>query len=136
MTISLAGLVPEVRERAELALSWAKYYQLDVTVTSAYRSWAEQTKLYNQYRDCLARGQQISPNNPDARCHFPANAPGDSAHNYGLAWDSWVPEEQQWAWNYLREYAGFQLYPNDVVHAEVPNWRLYAGTPAAPIRRG
>jgi LAS superfamily LD-carboxypeptidase LdcB len=121
-----------VRERAELALSWATYYGLTVTVTSAYRSWAEQTKLRGQYESCLASGQKITPANPNPACRYPANEPGDSAHNFGLAWDSWVPQEQQWAWNYLRTHAGFQVPANDVIHAEVPDWRRYAGA----LRRG
>lgn len=126
MTISLRGLQEQVRVRAELAMSWAVYYGLTPVVTSAYRSWAEQTQLRQQYEHCLASGETISPANPNSACRFPANQPGDSAHNYGLAWDSWVPAEQQWAWNYLREYAGFFVPPNDLIHAEVPNWRNFA----------
>lgn len=136
MTIGLAGLVPEVRERAELALAWARYYGLDPEVTSTYRTWAEQSRLYGQYQTCLAAGETVSPDNPKAACHYPANPPGQSAHNYGLAWDSVVEDHEWWTWTYLREAAGFYCPPNDRIHAEVPNWRIWAGTPAAPIRRG
>lgn len=132
MAVALRGLVPEVRQRAELALSWAVYYQLTPVVTSVYRSWAEQTRLRQQYEKCIVRGETVGPNNPDPACRYPANEPGDSAHNYGLAWDSVVPPEQQWAWNYLRTYAGFHVPDNDQIHAEVPSWRQFTGQ----LRRG
>lgn len=132
MSIALRGLVPEVRAAAERALSWAVYYGLHVTVTSCYRSWAEQTALYNRYQKCVARGEQITPGNPNPECRYPANRPGDSAHNYGLAWDSVVPAHEQWAWDYLRSYAGFRIPPNDRIHAEVPDWRQYTSA----LRRG
>lgn len=125
--IALRGLHPLVREHAELAMSWAAYYGLTVTVTSGLRTMQEQAALRQRYERCLAQGQKVWPGNPDAACRYPANRPGDSAHNYGLAWDSSVPPEQQWAWTYLRSYAGFYVPENDPVHAEVPNWRNYVG---------
>ncbi|MGH7510998.1 MAG: hypothetical protein ACREMZ_16255 [Gemmatimonadales bacterium] len=132
MSIALRGLHPVVRERAELALSWAVAYGLTPVVTSVYRSWAEQTRLRGNFEKCVVRGETISPSNPDAACRYPANEPGDSAHNFGLAWDSVVPPHQQWAWDYLRTYAGFRVPENDRIHAEVPNWRQYTGA----LRRG
>jgi len=133
MSIALAGLDPRVRERAELALSWAKAYQIPVTVTSCYRSWAEQEKLRAQYEACLAAGEKITPSNPKRECRYPANKAGDSAHNYRWAWDSVVPPEYQWAWTYLRTYAGFFVPSHDTIHAEVPNWRRFL---PAPLKRG
>jgi len=134
MAVQLAGLYPVVRDRAELALSWAARYGITPTITSAYRSWAEQTRLRSQYEQCLARGETISPKNPDSRCRYPANEPGDSAHNYGFAFDSWVDEPFWWAWTYLRKAAGFHVPDNDRIHAEVPNWRDY--TSLTGLRRG
>lgn len=123
----LAGLHPLVRDAAETALAWAKWYGLTVTVTSGLRTLQEQTALRQRYERCLARGERIYPGNPNPECRYPANRPGDSSHNFGLAWDSDVPDHQQWAWNYLRRYAGFHVPDNDPVHAEVPNWRNYIG---------
>jgi D-alanyl-D-alanine carboxypeptidase len=117
-----------------MALAWAKYYGLTVTVTSVYRSWAEQQSLRTRYEKCLARGERIHPDNPDPACRYPANRPGDSSHNYGLSWDSVVPDHQQWTWNYLRRYAGFHVPDNDQIHAEVPQWRQY--TNFTDLRRG
>lgn len=108
--ISLRGLHPVVREGAELAIRYAEQYRIPVTVTSGWRSWQEQQRLRTEY---LA-----------GRSKYPANAPGDSAHNWGLGWDSWVPEEYWAAWDYIRRAVGFQTYPGrDDVHAEYPNWR-------------
>ena len=119
--LKLAGLDPTVRAYAEWCLEVADFYRIPVTVTSGFRSWAEQERLYTNYQQCLATGSMGKT--PD--CQYPANAPGDSAHNFGWAWDSSVPSEWQAAWNYIRRYAGFEVLDNDVVHAQVPNWRSY-----------
>lgn len=117
MSIELRGLDPIVRERAEYAMQIANYYGVRPIVTSGYRSWHEQAAL----RDRYLRGES----------RFPANAPGDSAHNYGWAWDSVLPQELQnnpaWAdwWIAVRQYVGFEVPSNDTIHAQVPNWRAY-----------
>ncbi len=123
--IKLNGLLDPVRERAEMALAWAAYYGLTVTVTSGSRSLQEQAVLRSRWEACLTRGEKVWPGNPNPNCRYPANRPGDSAHGVGMAFDSSVPADQQWAWNYLRRYAGFHVPEGDPVHAEVPNWRDY-----------
>lgn len=117
----LAGLNSTVREYADWCLRVADYYGIPVTITSGFRSWDDQQRLFRNYQQCLATGEYGKT--PD--CQFPANRPGDSAHNFGLAWDSVVPPERQDAWNYIRRYAGFEVLENDLVHAQVPNWRQY-----------
>lgn len=119
--MKLSGLNRHVREAADWCLAWADYYGVPVTVTSGFRSWADQERLYRNYQQCLASGSMGKT--PD--CQFPANAPGDSAHNFGLAWDSDVPEYARPWWRAIREYAGFRVPAHDRVHAEVPNWRTY-----------
>jgi hypothetical protein len=107
--MTLAGLHPRVRQRGQLALNYAKQQGIYVQVTSTYRSIDQQRKLYNAY---LAGTSQ-----------FPANPPGQSAHNYGLAWDSVVaPDYRQW-WTRVREAFGFRVPSNDWIHAEVPEWK-------------
>lgn len=119
--LKLGGLDRSVRAAAEWALSWAEYYQVPVTITSGFRSWADQEKLYRNYQQCLSTGQM--GRTPD--CKYPANAPGDSAHNYGWAWDSVTdPRFQSW-WTQVRQLAGFEVPAGDVIHAQVPNWRQY-----------
>ena len=124
----LAGLHPEVADRARYALEIADYYDVPVTVTSGHRSWAEQERLRRNYEQCVAEGR--FPSRPD--CLFPANRPGDSAHNWGLAWDSTVPGWAQSWWTRVREWLGFEVLPNDVIHAQVPNWREYVDQSRAP----
>lgn len=119
--LKLSGLDPTVREYADWCLRIADYYGVPVTVTSGFRSWEHQQRLYTNYLQCLQAGRMGK--SPD--CKYPANAPGDSAHNWGLAWDSWVPDEYMPWWVYVREYAGFRVPSNDRIHAEVPNWREY-----------
>lgn len=118
--ISLRGLDPRIRAAAEYAIQVAEFNGIPVTVTSARRSSSEQSRLRAQYEGCLARGERVYPGNPDARCHYPANRPGLSAHEYGLAFDSVVPEEDWPVWNDIRRWVGFGLDPNDRVHAELP----------------
>ena len=119
--MKLLGLDRDVRHAARWSLKWADYYGVPVTVTSGKRSWASQVKLRKNYEACLARGEF----GKTARCRFPANRPGDSAHNFGWAWDSTTePAYQPW-WNQVRSMAGFSVPGNDVIHAEVPNWRQY-----------
>jgi len=77
------------------------------TLTSVYRSGAEQDDLYAN-----------RATNP-----YPVNRPGDSAHQWGLAFDSDVPDEQQPLYRQVREYVGWRVPSNDEVHAEVPAWR-------------
>lgn len=114
----LRGLDSLVRERAELALRIADFYSVPVTVTSGYRGWAEQTRLRRRYEEGKSR--------------WPANRPGDSAHNYGLAFDSATEPRYQPAWNFIRQYVGFEVLPNDEPHGQVPNWRGFV--PALPGR--
>lgn len=119
--LKLNGLNPSVRELADWCLQVAEYYGIPVTVTSGYRSWADQERLWTNYQQCLLTGSYgVTPD-----CRYPANRPGDSAHNYGLAWDSSVPADWQAAWDYIRRYAGFEVLENDRVHAQVPEWRKY-----------
>lgn len=119
--LKLQGLHPEVRRNAEWALSWADFYRIPVTVTSGFRSWAEQTRLRRNFEQCVATGRF----GKTRECRFPANRPGDSSHNYGLAFDSTVPPWALAWWTEVRELAGFRVPSNDVVHAEVPSWRQY-----------
>jgi LAS superfamily LD-carboxypeptidase LdcB len=84
---------------------------LSVEVTSARRVQAEQQRLYAQY---LA-----------GRSSYPVAAPGQSAHQYGVAWDSTVPPAQQETWNAVRRAFGWLVPTNDLIHAEVPGWQSY-----------
>lgn len=105
------GLHPALVPYAEEAIRRAQREGIRPRVTSVRRNWAQQEELYTAYRAGVAR--------------FPANPPGTSPHQYGVAWDSTVPAYQQAAWDKIRADLGWKLYPNDKVHAEYPNWRAY-----------
>ena len=64
-----ARLVPSARYLYAIG----KYYDPLLVVTSGYRSWAKQAKLYQKW---LSAESQI-----------PAAPPGRSLHGYGLAFD-------------------------------------------------
>lgn len=122
--IQLAGLDPEVRPYAEAAVESARHYGIPVTVTSTRRTWSEQERLRARWDKCVADGHAYS-SDPQLHCQYPANKPGESAHNYGLAWDSVVAPEYQAAWNAIRVWHGWRVLANDVIHAEVSSWWTY-----------
>lgn len=115
----LRGLHPEVRTAAEFALKWARFYGIRPRITSVKRSWAQQRKLRDKFESCVLQGRFPSP--PD--CRFPANEPGDSAHQFGLAFDSTVRADQAPIWNEIRRRIGFTVPGHDAIHAEVTGWR-------------
>jgi len=100
-----------VRDAAEYALEIARWYRIRPTVTSGFRSLQKQAQL----RAAWEAG----------RSRFPANRPGDSSHNFGLAFDATVPAQDLPLWNAIRSWVGFELIANDAPHAQVPNWRQY-----------
>ena len=129
MPSPLRGLHEAVRPLADWALGWARYYNVPVTVTSSYRSWQSQADLRRRWERA---GRPASCIRTPTGLVCPANRPGDSAHNYGLAWDSTTePRYQAW-WNHVRTLAGFSVPPHDEVHAEVPNWRSYVTVTRSP----
>jgi len=111
--IGLRGLDPEVRQQAECAFKVAQERGLNPVVTSTRRSWAEQLVLRKKWESGLSK--------------FPANQPGDSAHQFGLAFDSWVPDEQMALWKLIRECVGLFVPAGDLIHAERPEWRSTPG---------
>jgi len=106
---ALRGLEPDERARAECAFKLAESYGLKPVVTSTRRSWAEQDALRKKWE----RGES----------EFPANIPGDSAHQWGLAFDSWVPDAEMDLWVKIRQCVGFRVPAGDLIHAERPDWR-------------
>lgn len=92
---------PALRERIEWIQSVARYYGVDTVVTSGYRSFAEQSALYE------ARGS-----NP-----YPVSPPGCTSHELGLAVDLVATQPQyQAGLQYLGSYAGLYSPPQDPIH--------------------
>ncbi len=73
------GLVPELRDASQYLLQEASRAGLQPRITSAFRSYSQQTRLYRRF----LRGQS----------RFPALPPGSSAHEYGEAFDMVVSPE-------------------------------------------
>lgn len=121
--LQLSGLQTWARPPAEAALAFAGRYGITPTVTSVYRTLDAQRALRDRYERCLRQGKVGTP----GPCRYPANRPGDSAHNYGMAWDSWVPDYLMPWWIAVRRFYGFVVPDSDAVHAEVPAWRQIVG---------
>jgi len=124
--VSLRGLHPQLRPYAEALVQLAnRDYGLRVNVTSTLRSYDQQQRLYQNYLDCKARGLAGTSVSLGAglSCAWPANPPGQSGHNYGLAWDSTADDMA--TWTALRRWAGWHVPENDQIHAELPGWRQY-----------
>lgn len=82
-----------------------------------------QQELRDKWEACVARGQ------PGPPCAYPANRPGDSAHNWGLAWDSVIePDDLMDWWVAVRRDFGWEVLENDKIHAQYPNWRALVKT--------
>lgn len=71
--LELEALHPELRPWAQLLVRELRRAGYRVTVTSVYRSRAEQARLYARYLQGL---------NP-----YPVARPGTSAHELRIAWD-------------------------------------------------
>lgn len=81
---NIATLLPDAQRAARRFLVAAKPFQYQVKILSGTRTYAEQTKLYNQGRN----------GNPGARV---TNAPaGRSNHNFGIAFDVGVFDGKQY----------------------------------------
>jgi D-alanyl-D-alanine carboxypeptidase len=117
VAVALRGLDSRIRPAAEYTLQLARQYGLTPEITSVFRTNQQQSSLYQTF---LA-----------GKAEYPANPPGLSAHEYGMAWDSVVPAAQQPLWTAIRQAVGWRVPPNDVIHAEVPNWWNYVVLSAA-----
>jgi len=71
--MQLDALDPRVRPWAEYLVQIGQQYDPALTITSVRRSSSEQARLYRRF---LA-GQSL----------YPAAPPGQSKHEFGLAWD-------------------------------------------------
>lgn len=127
--MKLRGLHPELRNNATWLLNYAESVGVPVTVTSVARSYQEQGVLRARFEECLQRGP-VGPGR-EPGCRFPANRPGDSAHQPfqvqgatgALAWDSSVPDWAMSWWIDMRRWAGWEVFDHDNIHAQVPSWR-------------
>ncbi|NIR59540.1 MAG: M15 family metallopeptidase [Gammaproteobacteria bacterium] len=125
--MQLRGLHPALRPFAAAPLDWAARHGVRITVTSVYRPLDQQRSLRDRWERCVAQGRwrpDLPADQRPAQCRWPANRPGDSAHNYGLAWDSTIePASLMPWWVAVRRAWGWVVPDHDAIHAEVPDWR-------------
>lgn len=107
--LAFAGIDPRLRAHAEATVAYAAKFGIVPNIVSVRRNAGEQAKLYANYQAGLSR--------------WPAEPPGESAHQYGVAWDSTVKPEHQETWNAIRRAFGWIVPPQDIPHAHYPNWR-------------
>lgn len=124
---SLRTLSPDFRPYAEQFVDYLTANGLSVSVTSARRSFAEQTRLYTRY---------INGQSP-----YPAAVPGTSTHELGYAFDAVVsPKEYQRAAGEAWEKFGGRWGGRfrDPVHFEAPgvSGKAARQNRSAPPKRG
>lgn len=99
MSVSMFLLNAEFRPYAEALVQVARQYRLNPQVTSTYRSIAEQTDLYQKH----LRGEHP----------YPVAPPGQSMHNYGLAFDV-VSLDNAWLGEVWRHWGGSWSAADDI----------------------
>ena len=108
---SLEALIPEMIEPARALVQVANENGLQPRITSTLRTRTEQEKLYRRYLSGVSR--------------YPVAPPGASAHEYGLAFDMVVFNEQ-----YLQDLGqvwaswGGVWHPSDPIHFEYPGFSV------------
>ncbi|MFS0904116.1 D-alanyl-D-alanine carboxypeptidase family protein [Priestia aryabhattai] len=81
----LEGVHPTVAEKALQVVNQAYEKGINIAVTSGFRSFEEQAKIYGQSRKSyIYKGKQYGAPKED---HVTNAEPGESIHNYGLAVD-------------------------------------------------
>lgn len=119
-THRLTGLHPGFREYIDWLLDICSHYGVPVTITSGYRSIADQERVCAELRARAAReGKPASA--------YPCATPGLSAHQWGLAVDlmggrSFNSPEHKWVIE-LGVAMGLRTVANDPPHLEHPQWR-------------
>jgi len=104
---SLSDLDPELAAFARDLVDAAGHARLQPRITSTIRSHSEQRRLYNRF---LA-----------GQAGYPVAPPGQSAHEYGLAFDMVVsPMEALADVGYTWRQWGGGWNPADAVHFELP----------------
>lgn len=106
--LGFAGMDYRLRKHAEATVAYAEALGLKVNIISVRRNEAEQRKLFENWKAGINK--------------WPAEPPGHSAHQYGVAFDATVPPSQQAEWDRVRRGFGWRIYANDPPHAEYPDW--------------
>ena|SRR2546425_9590079 len=119
VTASLNGLIPELAAAARDLDREVHSAGLQGRFTSTLRTHAEQKRLWDRYQ----RGE----------AEFPAAPPGQSAHEYGYAFDYVVSpyEYQEDVGAVWKDWGGI-YNRSDAVHFEYPGFQVPADAPPPP----
>lgn len=123
MTANIGGLIPELQQPCRDLLQAAGAAGLMPKITSTYRSYTEQARLYRRYQ----QGLQV----------LPVAAPGTSAHEFGYAFDMVVTpmdalSDVGYTWEQWGGVWGGEF--SDPVHFEYPGFQAPVGAAVDPTR--
>lgn len=117
---NLSGqLWPPFAEAVHILSLWVDYYGLRGSIESGYRSLEEQERLYAIGRTSGEIRARVKKKGQGGA--VTDAAPGESAHNYGLAVDVYGPDQLKIV--ALAKELGFGTVSWDPPHLEWPNWR-------------
>lgn len=101
----IPGLVPWLEPYARWLIDYGQRAGYNPRVTSTYRSWETQRRLYASY----TAGQS----------QYPAAPPGRSYHNYGRAFDVVTqPMDRLHQMGAIWRQMGGRWWPDDPIHFE------------------
>ena len=112
MALNLTRIHPSLKTVARNLPKVAASQGFQVRITSGYRSRAQQAKLYNDY----VTGKAL----------YPANPPGQSAHEYGLALDILSTNTNALV-NMLSSVGLLWAGPGDPIHFQMPSKTAVGG---------
>lgn len=119
-TYHLSSLWPPYETAVrDFLMPYCEYYGLQGTIVSGYRSLEEQAALYQKGRTYQEVVNRVRKQGRDGA--VTDAAPGESAHNYGLAVDVEGRDQRQIV--SLGQALGFGTVSWDPAHLEWPNWR-------------
>ena len=117
MALNLSRLVPKLKTIARNLPRVASSLGFQVRITSGWRSYATQAKLYKDYLAGVA--------------HYPANPPGTSKHEKGLALDILSTNTESLV-SILNSVGLVWAGPSDPIHFEIPSGRA-VGAPRTNV---
>jgi len=117
VALNLSRLVPKLKTIARNLPRVANSLGFQVRITSGWRSYATQAKLYKDYLAGIA--------------HYPANPPGTSKHEKGLALDILSTNTESLV-SILNSVGLVWAGPADPIHFEIPSGRA-VGAPRTNV---
>lgn len=96
----LAGLHPDIKRDVRRFINKAEDKGIKLRITSGFRSFNEQQTLYDQGRISTSIGDLLGTLSGSSQKIVTNAKPGQSYHNYGLAFDVVPIRDGEGVWNY------------------------------------